>query len=327
VGAVAEAFHTLQLTNDAYSMDSGAGDIAIIQAQQGDSKVARQTASRIKHSGTAARSWLELARVQAQRKEEASATDSLGLAIRKGDEIKNPEWAIGFLQDIASLQAEIGSKKESQSTFQKALQILDRNDAIPHRHAYYRRLALDMGKAGFRELSVETFQKALKLSGVNDLGIKDKELQGIFQTAAISVTAEAQAKAGLITEAIQTAKRISDDFQRDLTIAEIGEQQALRGDLQGALDTAKLLRDKGRRDWIHYAVADIELDRGEWKAALKRGLNMEDSYKKALILRRAGRTQARNDFGSAMQWCRQLQSPEVRARALLGIAEGILDRR
>ena len=184
-----------------------------------------------------------------------------------------------------------------------------------------------MGKAGFRELSVDTFKKALKLPGVNDLRIKDKELQGIFNTARISVIAGEQAEAGLFPEAIDTAKRITDEFQRNLTLVEIGRRQATRGDLQGALDTAGLVGNKRQTDLISYEVASAELDQGEWQAALKRGLSMEDGFWKALVLRKAGRVQAKSDLDAAIEWCNQQKSAEVRARALLGIAEGLLDRR
>jgi tetratricopeptide (TPR) repeat protein len=325
-GAAAEALQSLRLMKDECEIDYGTGNVAVIQARRGEFKEAQQTVSRIKRAGTAARSWLEIARVQAQRKEHASATESLATAIRKGGETKDVEWAIEFAQDVASFQAEIGDKKGSQATFEQALRILDK-EAVRHREFAYRKLAVAMGKAGFRELSGETFKKSLKLAGVNDLGIKDKELQDVFKTAAISVIAKAQAEAGVVPEAIQTAKMIGDEFQRELTISDIGEQQARRGDLRGALATAELLGDKRLKDWVNYAVATAELDRGQWQAALKRGLSMEDSYWKALVLQRAGRAQARSDLDGAMAWCTQQKSAEVRARALLGVAEGVLDRR
>jgi hypothetical protein len=45
------------------------------------------------------------------------------------------------------------------------------------------------------------------------------------------------------------------------------------------------------------------------------------------VVEGAGRAQAKTDLDSALQWCKQQKSAEVRARALLGIAEGVLDRR
>ncbi len=326
-GAVADALKCLQSIKEADDVDSGTGKVAVVQARRGESKEAEQTASRIKHAGIAARAWLEIARAQAQRKDCAAATESLAEAIRRGDKTTNAEWAVAFVQDVASLQVEIGEKKEGQSSFEKALQILEKDDSIRDREFCFRKLAMAMGKAGFRDQSVETFKKALKLAGVNELGIKDQELQGVFNAAGVSVIAEAEAEAGLYAEAIQTAKMIRDEFQRDLTLENIGEQQARSGDLEGALETAGLLGDRSRRAGIDYAVATAELDQGRWQAALKRGLGMDDGYLKALLLRRAARAQAATDLEGAMQWCNEQKSPEVHARALLGIAEGALDRR
>jgi tetratricopeptide (TPR) repeat protein len=326
-GAAAEALKSLQSIKDATDIDRGTGNVAVAQAQRGEFKEARQTAGQVKDAGIAARTLLEIARVQVQKKELDGATESLGAAIRRGEETTDAEWVVEITQDVASLHVEMGDKKEGQASFEKALQILDKTDGIRYRELCYRKLAVAMGKAGFRDQSVETFKRALKLAGKNDLGIKDKELQDVFNTAGVCVIAKAQAEAGLYTEAILTAKTVRDDFQRDLTLGEIGERQAERGDVEGALETAGLLGDKRRRAGIDYAVATAQLDGGKWQAALKRGLGMDDGFWKALVLRRAAKAQAVTDVDGAMQWCEEQKSPEVRARALLGIAEGMLERR
>jgi tetratricopeptide (TPR) repeat protein len=325
-GDVAAALGTLRRIPDANDIDFATGELAVIQSEGGEIEKSRQTANRITHAGAAAKCWLEIARVQARRKEHSGARESLALAIRCANETNNLEWVIDITRDVASLQAEMGGKKESAATFQKVLRILDKGDAIPNRQHRCVSVAVALGKAGFRELSDDTFKKASKLAGRNELGIRDQELQAIFKSAGIAVIAKAQAEAGLFPEAVQTAKMIGDEFQRELTLSEIGERQAARGDLEGALETAGLISTKAHRDYVHYAVATAELDRGEWRSALERGVGMTDSYWKGLVLYRTGRVQARSDADGAIRWCHELKSAEVRARALLGIAEGILDR-
>jgi tetratricopeptide (TPR) repeat protein len=335
-GDFAQAFKTVDRLKDQSATWS---NIAVIQAEMGAFKAAQQTTGRIEHRGTRGRAWLRIAEAQRRKGHCAGATESLKRAVQAWNEMEGPsrkasalqdgyrlEADMAFLQDVASFQAALGEKTAAEETFNEARRILDKAVKVGSREYDYRTLGVALGKAGFRKTSMGCFKKALALAGALDLGIKDRDLQETFQTAAVAVIAKAQAEAGFFPEALQTAKLIKDDFQRELTTSQVGEEQANHGDIQGAWRTAKELSSKGRQDWIRYAIAVAQLDKGDWKTALKTALAMEDSYWKGIVLRQIGERQARTDFQGALNWCNKQRSPEVRARALLGIAEGILAR-
>ena len=110
----------------------------------------------------------------------------------------------------------------------------------------------------------------------------------------------------------------------DRVFREVVLAQAETGDMPGALET---IRSRGSDNWkseVLAGVVDIQVRRGDFAGALvtARGISRADlagEARKSIAVHQA----REGDAAPALEWASHLDSPDQKAFALIGIAEGI----
>lgn len=154
---------------------------------------------------------------------------------------------------------------------------------------------------------------------VTEKAVRARALRGI---------ADAMTKAGRRAEALATyRKAIEANQERDaVELARIAEGQARAGDLDASRET---LRGAGVADtWPTAEAAAIQAQSGEYRAAREMADRIEDLRSRSTAFATIAHLQAEAGHGTeALRWVDELNSPVIRARALMGLAHGLASRR
>jgi tetratricopeptide (TPR) repeat protein len=291
--------------------------IAAVRAEAKDLKGAIATVARMREPGPS--DWLIIARAQFQAGERPAAEETLKKATEAAKGITDPESQLWAAENLATAQAELGDRAAAEETFQRAVELAATSGKVRYKDYRLRLLAAAQAKAGFREAGKATYAKALRLVS--------SEPGGIFHEAGIKVVAEAQAKSGYFAEALEAIKELKDTTDRQAAIREVAGIQAEQGDVRGAEQTATGLTDSFQLDLHRKDLAEAHLRAGDWQASLDLAKGLKDGYGKASLLRRLGALQAeKGEAKEALAWCSEQKDRQVRAAALLGVAEGMLRR-
>jgi hypothetical protein len=90
-----------------------------------------------------------------------------------------------------------------------------------------------------------------------------------YRTGALEAIATAQAQAGDIAAALETAQLINDKSYRAEALKAIATAQAQAGDIAAALETAQLINDKRNQAWALEAIAKAQAQAGDIASAVQ----------------------------------------------------------
>ena len=159
-----------------------------------------------------------------------------------------------------------------------------------------------------------------------------------FRVTALTKIARAQAKAGDVLGALETAQMIENVVIRSRALSGISEVQAKAGDVSGALETAQMIEDADERsvalNWIARAQAEASQAEasnvsgaqavviGDVSEALETAQMIEDADERSLALRRIAETQAEaGDVSGALETTQTIEDNFHRSMALASILE------
>jgi len=96
-----------------------------------------------------------------------------------------------------------------------------------------------------------------------------RRAQVLEQTAAVAIgLGDGPTACGLLLDALDAARRITDRALRDLALRDIAVNQTHCGDLPGALRTVEEIREREPRDVVSSAIVDAQVSAGQLDAAL-----------------------------------------------------------
>lgn len=164
---------------------------------------------------------------------------------------------------------------------------------------------------------------------------KDKRARETFLNALATVGHVAnqavvvsnQARAGDLDGAVETAGAIPDEAVKEDALLSVVKAAAAAGDVARAKDVAGSLRSEAARVAAFQKVAEAVAARGDLPGAGRVIAEEVEPYarKDAGRLRAVSRLRAKvGDVRGALAWADSLASPGATARALLGVAEGLL---
>jgi RNA polymerase sigma factor (sigma-70 family) len=235
--------------------------------------------------------------------------------------------AIAPLAQIALVQHRAGDRAGAKATLQEALAVAQESNGRNNGILYERlRKVLDAqreigdvtrAKATADFITESNFERTLALASLSRAQARSNDL-----AAARATLREAQE---LAREVGPIPNLINDDpaANADLVFREVTLAQADTGDVPGALET---IRSHGSDDWKSEALAgvvDIQARRGDFAGAVltARAISRSDLAGEARYSI-AGRQARERDPATALAWASHLDSPDQKAFALVGIAEG-----
>lgn len=145
----------------------------------------------------------------------------------------------------------------------------------------------------------------------------------------LHIVPHAQAHAGDVEGALRTAAAIESGVEKSRALEGVAAAQLKSGDVDGASETATSITSAGIRAIVLTRIAEARRMAGDQEdaraAVLEAGRSLEDPAGDAA--RAVAREWARTgDSSGARRWAHEQKSPAVKARALLGVAEGSSSR-
>jgi tetratricopeptide (TPR) repeat protein len=225
--------------------------------------------------------------------------------------IKSDYQRARALAGIGREQAAAGNVAAAPATFQEALRIAPASVLIE--------IAEDQAKFGYRAEAAAALDEALRrASASKDFATKVRLLQDV---------AVAKAKLGQVEEALKIAQSIQNTLVRESALAGIAEVQAQAGAIDGALQTLAAVEEGETRDYALEEIALAQAKAGDFAAALQNAASVGRRLQIYVLLRRIATEQAKaGDVEEALAWARKEDSPERKTWALVGVAEGLLER-
>jgi tetratricopeptide (TPR) repeat protein len=225
-----------------------------------------------------------------------------------------------ILGEVAGVRAAHGDGAGAERVIRRALEALGTDRETRAQGFALEKIATAQMKLGHRDAARKTFAKAIA-------AIDEKNRR---------IVVWAQAKAGDIEGALETARRLTGG-PRAQGLEFIAQVQATRGDYKGALATAQGIEYPEVRATALAQVASAQRAAGDLAGAAKtfaKAVQVAHTSVPGLFDQAIARPlyavayqQARSgDARTAWQWARREKSNFARARALLGVAEGMLDR-
>jgi tetratricopeptide (TPR) repeat protein len=287
-GRMDEARRTADSIGDDQGKAEALEAVALARAKTGDWKPARDLAAAIQDRESRARALLRLAKLQVAASRPAEAAELLAGAVRAIDGL--PEDATSsraiLLLELVEAQLDMGALEAAKKTIPSIPRVHEAQMDWPYRERAILRLKVKEGD----------FAGALAVA---------RSIRG----SDMGLVAEAQAKAGDFAGALRTIAQIEHDFSRATALASIGRLQARAGDTTGATGSFGEALQVARR------VAEVvnRIDGGD--------------PGRPRLLREIAATQA--EAGQEVQvstWIADLSSPNLRAWALAGLADGLARR-
>jgi RNA polymerase sigma factor (sigma-70 family) len=267
-------------------------ETARAQAQAGDWKQAQTTVKSIEHEGLRIPAWVGLAKLQAK----AGMRDAARASIAEGLKAVPPDtpddnfrqsYRAEGLQGIALAQADMGDLKIALRTA----------DSIPESRFPYKAVTLALLRA-----------RAGDYKGAKDAA---REIDGgLPRATAFLNIARAQAGAKDFKGAMETADAILRPFSKAVGYLEIAEAQARAGDRGGATKTFAKVRELAEA--VPETPDTSDPDRV--------------SVRPRLLQRLASAEAEVGEEKAAQTWIDKLSSPNLRAWAFVGLADGIAKR-
>lgn len=286
-----------------------------MQAQEGDAKGAIETISAIgiKFSRVKLRKAFVLsglARTLAERGNLAAAA----IASREAMKLVSPRS--GGPEKDATLVSIVGPLTDARNV-EAALQYATAIRSASDRAYALTWIASSQARQGDRPAALATLRQALAIAGSLRSRHKRDEALGFI--------VRPQAEAGDIEAAVRTTELITDSLSRARAYREIAVVQAKSGDVAGALQTSRGIHHDSEKDDALAHIAAKQAERGDIAGALQTTTLIRTDGPSASALGQVAAMQARSgDAPGALTWASMQTSPLVKASALLGVAEGMM---
>jgi len=181
-------------------------------------------------------------------------------------------------------------------------------------------------------LAERLHEPAFRLAALKDIRTVTSDHTGAEPYRAIDTTIEgapeARARAGDVAGAVALAMALPDDTTRADGLRRVVAVLADGRNFADARRIAAGIRNDRLRDGAWLRVAAAQADAGDVTAAIEAINQVRDGAMQAAGVERVTRAWAHGgDTAGALAWARALPMPLSRARALVGIADGILERR
>lgn len=344
-----EARELANRIKDTSLRETALNGIANAQAQAGDVDGALVIAAQIKDPSRkdGALAMIALSRIEA---------GDIASAVRVGELITNAVLKSRILIEFAILQHKGGDPATAQVSLQSALQLLndmpgdmaamvagaqakvgDIAGALRTAKAIQDPLSRDATLGEISGLQAERIDIAVAMKSVDmieDLTQRDIALKGV---------AIAQAKGKNFAGAMHTATSIGVQYLRASALEEIAKVQyktcnkgAARRSLQQALEAAKTIEIGGGTNvialWevalLQAEMCDQDTARNTFRRAREAVQLYEDESYRATLLQDVAKAQAKAGQAQDAYVCAgQVSSPLVRAFSIMGIVQGMLERR
>lgn len=335
------AFRTVDSIGDDRFRERALGQLVGVQADQGDFQAARTTAEKLTDTNEKGFAIAQIASAQAKRGQIEGALETakalpekgwvahdialaqakagqLDAALRTVADIRPDTYRAETLAQIAEHQVQSGDPVGTKRVLKQAEDTLGTNWSSRNHGLAGRKIAAVQMKLGDRDQARATFRKAMQAT--------DEKNQRLVVWE--------QAKAGDVSEAIQTAKAM----HLVGGLESIALVQAESGDFTGALATAELIGSAEIRSTALALVAAAQRKAGrlaDAKIGFQRAV--ETAHQETAVwpndpTARAvywiAYEQAKcGDAQTAVEWARKEQTSQRCSRALVGAAKGILDRK
>ena len=300
-------------------------DIALARARRNDwvgadytFEQARQAAVAVENDAEKVRTLTEIADRQHMARNAIGTARTLDLAQATLEEM-GPDGERDMLwAEIARVQARAGLVGEAFQTAQKI------------REERWQRWALaGIAKAQAESGDVQTANSTIGMIP-DSTGEEDYD-----KTFALSIVAQEQSNAGAFHEAIETVSRMpAGHWERAHTLASIAYAQAWRGDTtdaqrtyRQALEETNLIEDEAMREQATRIVAVSLAQAGNTREALRTARTIQIEHERSNAFSGIAHRQARRgDTAGALSWIAELDSPLLRASALLAVADARLGK-
>ena len=305
----------------------GIGAFAAVQAAAGDLDAALATASTVPDPGYRAQALVVIAQGRAE------AGDAKG-TLRALDGLE-PSMDVGPLLTLVTAQARAGDLEGSRQTREKLKGRTTMGDVA------FCRGRIEAGDvkgalAAAAAIDGEQARHAVRMTAAH-AQLKARDLKGALETLApvpaearfpsfLQELARAQAEAKQGEEALKTARSIRDPFARTWALIWAGSAGGDARVLEEARKAADEVPDAtGNRATLLVHIAAARAAAGDLPGALEM---MKASPDAARAAREIAKARARAGEGAATRtWAAGLGAGAVRASALLGAAEGLIERR
>jgi RNA polymerase sigma factor (sigma-70 family) len=302
------------------------------QARTGDIKGALQTASTIRRTIQKGYALKGIATHQAE------AGDIEG-ALATTQTIKDDSHRVEALVTIANVQFRKGELAGAKERLQEAKQIAETTKPGPT--GQEATLALLEVAEALAEMGDKQGAAQITTQVLESKSLPEPTNPG--QSTSYWRIARVQWKSGDLVEALRTAESIKFQGTRSLTLMEIAVAQIKAGDVVGGMKTSDMLsHERQKFDWqrffILWQLAKAHSQNGDKEGAGKAfeqalrlvEANQDPPYPIHTILRYLKWLAKDLAFAGqekeAMSWVERQESSDLRAAALLGLAEGLLDR-
>jgi tetratricopeptide (TPR) repeat protein len=251
---------------------------------------------------------------------------------------------------LALLRAKAGSRREANRALQEAARLVasltdpaQKQRALAAVVCARARLgelpeALELLKGitdeSWRNIAVGALAEALAAAGkaeeakalVNRMPGGAGTVHGLHRLAVGQAEAgDRDGAAGTFQKAIALAKSLPE-AERPSHFHNIASAQARAGDFKGAKQTAQEFIPQSSITWSN--LAEYEAKAGKMSAAIETAERCPSAWWKGRTFRRiAQRKVEMGQQREALAWARKLSSPELKANALLGLAEGLTGHR
>lgn len=286
-----------------YWRETALTEIAKAQAEAGYIAAAIETANSIGSGWKPAYALSEIAKVQAK-------AGNIAAAIETAQSIELVYWRVESLIQIAEVQDAAGEKEAAREIFAAALQTAQRIKDEEERAFALSEIAKVQVEAGGKEAARETFVAAIETT------------QSIEHESSLALieTAKAQAEAGDISAAIQTAKSIENAERRVESLREIkedvylcegkaawraktlreiaeaqvetGEKESAQETFAAALETTWGIEGEWELAWVLGGIARAQAEAGEIAAAIETAQRIPNYYRRAFALSEIAMAQA-----------------------------------
>jgi hypothetical protein len=284
--------------------------IAGLQAKAGDIPAAKTTAAGIEDKVYKDSAYRQIIEVQIKAKDIAGAKATAAV-----NEYKNKLW--GY-KAIAESQAEAGNKKDALETIAIARDIAAGIDDQKVKSVAYADIADVQQKAG----DIPGALGSIALAKEAAVGIEDKENKASSYYPYIAkVQARAQDKKGAL-QTIESAKAIAADIEDKKKLSaysSISEAQAEAGDIAGARETAFGIEDTYWKKIAYESIAGVQVRAKDFAGAGQTAALIRDAEKKATTYKTISEAQAKaGDIAGAKQTdrLRAQAEDEVKAQKL-----------
>ena len=279
---------------------------------------ARQAAVAVDNDAEKVRALTQIAEMQHLARNAIGTVRTLDLAQATLEKMEPGLGRDNLLAELARIQARAGLVGEAFQTTEKI------------REERWQRWAL----MGIAEAQAESGDLQTASSTIGMIPDPPGE-EYSDKTFALSIVAQQQSNAGAFHEAIETVSRMPPGHsQRAHTLASIAFAQAWRGDttdaqrtFRQALEETSLIEDAAMREQATRIVAGLLARAGNTSDALQAARTIQIEHERSNAFSVIAHSQARRgDAPGALRWIAELDSPLLRASALLAVADARLGK-